>query len=351
MRKRPAGHTQTFVEFDTDMENAAILSDGQGSSEEITDKELKNRKAKEQMEKDVILYRDQIPGTTETISERRLSQSETEKPEKHIQNAQRLMSEICKRYLMGMLTEDDRRRRMTDCFCTYYLDYLKELNLRIQIDPARWAEFRDDFLKYKSDSIPHVLPGQSWMICSRGSKDKQNRSSNEASDQEKKDIIKLMDVFHVPIDYYEPVPEGVKCPDESRSAYKPDHWYVGREIWKDDGGLLRDDFRMGSTIELVDHYGLKARIQVNDKIDDDEGNHNDRDHYAGVGTVEGYTSLRPRVIDIYTYDNKIEYLCFKKDSDDFGHPIWGPYNEHVSKKQKIHDKIIEDNIEVYSRNP
>ena len=311
------------------------------------------REAGEQMEKELIQYKDRIPGviqqTTETIPVKESSQSESDKTERHILDAQRAMSKICRLYLMGMLSEDERQRRMQDCFRTYYLDYLHERNLQIKVDPARWAEFREAFLRHKGDSNLHDLSGQSWMIYSRNSKDRQVRSGDEATDQEKKDVIKLMDAFHVPIDYYEPVPEGVKCPDESPSAYKPDYWCVGWGIWGDDGGLLQDDFQLGSTIELIDHYGLKSRIQVNDKIDDDYVKMYGREHFAGIGTVEGYTGSRPRVIDIYTRNNKIDCLRFKKDADDNGHPIWEPYNRHMDKKQKILEKIITDNIKVYSK--
>ena len=313
------------------------------------------QKAGEQMEKELIEYKDQIPGvikdSDESATAGQTTQPGTDQTEKHIQDAQRAMRKICAHYRRGALSEGERQRRMTDCFCTYYLDYLIDRNLRIRIDPAQWPEFREAFLKYKSDSSRYGLPGQSWLIYSRNSADKGTRHGDEATEQEKKDVIRLMDAFHIPVDYYEPVPADVKCPDDSHSVYDPDHCYVGWGIWKDDGGLLREDFRLGSTIELTDHYGLKARIQVNDKIDDKQGKLNGGDHYAGVGTVEGYTGPRPRVIDIFTRNGRIDCLRFKKEADDAGHPIWEPYNEYTDKKQKIQDQILKDNIEAYSADP
>jgi hypothetical protein len=67
--------------------------------------------------------------------------------------------------------------------------------------------------------------------------------------------------------------------------------------------------------------------------------------------VEGYTGQRPRVIDIFTRNGKIDCLRFKKEADDAGHPIWEPYNEYTAKQQKIQDQILKDNIEAYSREP
>ena len=307
-----------------------------------------------QMEKELIQNRDRIPGAVITVPEDitaeeqipegyvSLSIDETEIQLEHIRNEKKAIREM---YQQGLLSEKERETRMQDCFRRGFPDFLEENGLQISIEPKQWAWARNAFWEYKTNHRTEDLLLCPWLIYNRRNMGKGAASGDEAAAPEKLSVLKLMDEFHVPIDYFQPPRKGMPVPDASPSANQPDYYFIGWKIWKDDGGLLRDNFQPGSTIELTDHYGLKARIQVNSATDrNSKALLLGMSDYQGIGTIEGYTSSRPREIEIYVRNKTIDCLYCKREADDFGYPLWDEYETYERKKQELYYRMIEENI-------
>ena len=158
-----------------------------------------------------------------------------------------------------------------------------------------------------------------------------------------------MNAFHVPAELYKPLPQGVKRPDSRADRTRPHDYWIGWDIWEDDGGLLQKDFRLGSTITLTDHYGLKSIIQVDRRADDGPGLVSCDLCYAGTGTIEGYTSSRQREIKIFIRHNRIYCLYCRRDSDDFGSDLWKEYDEFMQSANEVFSGITDAIIREFTR--
>ena len=311
------------------------------------------RSAQQQMEKELIQHRDEIPGNVfrnigsaegkDTPFEA-ISQSELES---HIADSERIIRKTCRTFRRGLLSEDERKIRIQDCFMNNYVNYLDSKNLKIRIAASDWAGFPEAIQNYRNSGRPDNLPACSWLHFIRSDTEHGIKGGDEASILDKMKVIRLMDVFHVPFEYYRPVPEGIVCPDCMTSRYA-NEYYVGWYIWEDDGGLTKDDFHLGDTITLTDRHGLKARIRVDRKIDKSIRHPESTADYVGTGTVEGYTSARPREIQIYVKDHKISCLYFRRDEDDFGFDLWKDYYEDRKTVDCLYDQIMDDLISAYS---
>lgn len=103
-------------------------------------------------------------------------------------------------------------------------------------------------------------------------------------------------------------------------------------------------------VTLIDHYSLKTILQIHQHTIESEKNRYHDFDYAGTGTIEGYTSARPRDMKIYLnkHKNQISGLKLFMDNDDYevyySYPLWEKYREFSAEVNKIQDKIIKDLI-------
>ena len=175
-----------------------------------------------QLEAELIRYRDQIAGNIrkriaaevpEILSgpdgPQRDRSSSMPDFDRHIRDMQKEKAGIRELYYKGKLSESEREERIRACFKKGFIDFLDDRNLQIRVSPARWADFQEAFGKSGKDGIS-PLSGMSWLVVGTG---------GEASVSDMRNVLKLMDVFHVPVGFFEPVPDGSPSPD-AYQAYR-----------------------------------------------------------------------------------------------------------------------------------
>ena len=128
-----------------------------------------------------------------------------------------------------------------------------------------------------------------------------------------------------------------------------------RQIRKRSGPRIRDVQRISrnkdTPVILTDHYGLKAHIKlVQDQKPDrlpvqTKGSAEHCTEYIGTGTIEGYTSDRPREIIItVSADDQIRCLFTEQDHDDRdafkSFPLWKDYHQIIRKLEQEEEDII-----------
>lgn len=145
----------------------------------------------------------------------------------------------------------------------------------------------------------------------------------------------LKDLFGIPSAYFAPLPAGAVRSD-AHAGHFPEQVCIGWSIWPDDGGLLKADFRLGETVTLTDHHGLHAVIRIDAR---------DGAAFLGTGTVEGYTTARPREIRIETDGQGVRALTFFTDENDRAayesFPLWREAVEHQRALTRILDSVLD----------
>ena len=199
---------------------------------------------------------------------------------------------ICGMYARGLLVEEEMRSRFSRLLLNDIPDFMDSKSLRLRVSARDWPVFLSAVSTWRSDGLEHHLRACSWLFFFRADENRGIRYGDEASVDDNLQVLRLLDACRIPVEYYRPVPEGIICPD-LHPAHFPGEYFVGFEIWNQDGGLSRGDCRIGETKTLVDHHGLKAVIRIEEHTPEAE---QDRCHdadYVGSGTIEGYTSSRP----------------------------------------------------------
>ena len=256
----------------------------------------------------------------------------------------------CSLYSRGLLAEEDRRFRIIDALNDGLWGFLRNKHLSLRIAAGDWPAFLNAVRAWRKDGDVRRLQVCSWLFFDRTDRDRNICCGDEASVHDKIRILTLLDACHVPIEYFRPVPDGIACPD-----YHPGHFpneiIIGYEIWEQDSGLAQGNYRIGETKTLIDHHGLKTVIQISLYTPESEQNRFHESDFEGTGTVEGYTSSRPRQIKVYLNrkKGKISFLKFLVENDDcLNFPLWQEYLEDRAGIHKLYEKIIEDLIADYT---
>ena len=146
---------------------------------------------------------------------------------------------------------------------------------------------------------------------------------------------------------FPPIPDGVISPDDHPGHF-PGDVVVGFNIWEDNGGLLNESFKLGDSITLTDHYGLKAQIQVTEQL---PRKCKGCTEFVGVGTMEGYTASEPKEIKIEVVNGRIYSLTFTQDSDDHAvfnsFPLWQEALKQRRRFSEQYEKAISDLIQYF----
>lgn len=272
-----------------------------------------------------------------------VSREETENIADEIRGAAK---RFCEMYARGLLREEDRGSRISEVLSDRINGFFDRKSLRLRVAAEDWPDFVSAVSRWKEDGSAEHLRTCPWLFYFRENEALGICYGDEAAVTDKIRILQLLEACRIPVEYYRPVPVGIVCPDEHPGHF-PNEYVIGFEIWEQDGGLVRGDFQPGKEITLVDHHGLKTVIRVEEHYTEAE---NDRRHdnadYAGTGTIEGYTTERPRKIRIYISrkSDRIFCLAFFKENDDYAmrFPLWEEYRRDRFEIRKIHEKIIRD---------
>jgi len=297
---------------------------------------------------------------------------------KKIELAYARMEDFVQAYRKGLLPPDDIITAFLRCVDEHFFQIYEKSTLSVGMiefrnrkihelvfpsDPpfrrtwqGMWTRFSDDYQLWKSGNRPCSTLGDAWLTF-RALQDLPDGYiyGDEASYKDKERFFRLMEAFLIPVEFFQPAPPETIF-DDTRPAHFPSTIIIGFGLWKDDGGLLSDDFQLGSTVELTDHYGLKTTVIITDYLGDYEEmkkrespfyrpedyaqlNNRNCSGYVGVGHIEGYTSTRDRKIEISLRDGKIiNYLYTTLENDDSearsNFPLWKEeraYNHRISR--------------------
>lgn len=156
----------------------------------------------------------------------------------------------------------------------------------------------------------------------------------------------LQDVFI----NFQTIPDGIIIPDDHQGHF-PNEVVIGWDIWENDGGLTKENFVFGDRVLLVDHYGLKAKIQVTEHLTFNRESRSDIE-FSGLGTVEGYTASEPKKIHIVVHNEQIHSLSFIMDQEDVSvfnsFPLWQKALEYRHKFSEQRKKVISDLMHYFS---
>lgn len=156
----------------------------------------------------------------------------------------------------------------------------------------------------------------------------------------------LQDVFI----NFQTIPDGIIIPDDHQGHF-PNEVVIGWDIWENDGGLTKENFVFGDRVLLVDHYGLKAKIQVTEHLTFNRESRSDIE-FSGLGTVEGYTASEPKKIHIVVHNEQIHSLSFIMDQEDVSvfnsFPLWQKVLEYRRKFSEERKKVISDLMHHFS---
>lgn len=258
----------------------------------------------------------------------------------HIENQYSEFRSVCKKlHRRGMMTEDNVRGEFINGFKSGFLDYIRDKGFRLSINAAGWTRFLEDYQLWDKGELPASTSGKAWL----------RYENSEATPLDRRFFFELMAAFNVPMNYFEPLRDGAYH-DDYRLGHFPGEMIIGHNIWEDDGGLLSDDFRLGSTINLTDHYGLKSIITVNEFVPRKTLGENDEwviryEYYEGYGTIEGYTKPEGSCLELYTWYGKLNSIGFYPDEEDWkahnSFPLWKEQIEHEEKWRRIYDNTID----------
>lgn len=275
----------------------------------------------------------------------------------NISESHRKLREICGYYKKGFISRDEALRGIAQVIQTGYYDFLGKHALSTRLRPQNqetWKRFCEDFQSWKSGQEPCSRAGSPWLKYDRDLDPEGPRKRAEASGADRTRFFELMEAFHIPVEFYRPVPEGTIYPDGYILHYD-EKLTVGFELWENNGGLLSEGFRLGDTITLTDRFGLKSVIKVTEHLTSFEEQKKRRifADYIGIGTIEGYTTSRERQIEISVRGGKVISLSARVDEDDMKlfheFPLWQEAHEHTRKREEIWNGMLEELLQFFQR--
>lgn len=250
----------------------------------------------------------------------------------NIESSYNNFRKICRHFQGGLLIESEVQSCFMHEFNNGFYKFLAEKCVFFHFDSESYSRFLDDFECWQSGRQLSSIIEKPWLYYASAS----SRFECEASDSDRISFFELMKAFRVPPHYFRPIPDGIIVPDDHPGHF-PSDTVVGYYIWEDDGGLLNENFKLGDRIILTDHYGLKAQIQVTERL---------THGFAGFGSIEGYTSSAPKKINIEIHDGRICRLLFTGDRDDYdafnSFPLWQDALEYRHMAIESKENVISD---------
>ena len=266
-----------------------------------------------------------------------------------IQEIQTETGRYCRMFSRGLLRENDLFGKVSDTLIRVIPAFLERNHLRLRIASRDWPAFLDAVIAWRKDGDVRHLRACSWLTFFSSDEERGILFGEEASAFDKGRLLTLFDALHIPVEYYRPVPEGINCPDEYPGHFSSEY-FIGDNIWEEDGGLGQGNFTVGETKTLIDHYGLKTVIRIEQHIPESGKSPRCGFDFVGSGTIEGYTSARSREIKVYILKGRVSCLQFFKGNDDMEirFPLWEDYRKDRLKTHQIHEQIIMDLIKEHN---
>ena len=247
----------------------------------------------------------------------------------HIEKSYSYFRAACKKYRSGFLTEDELRRHFQWELQEGFFDYLSSKKVRTEFSDASWSRFLKDYDLWKAGKQPCSLLGSPWLVYD---------DSEEVSVLDKNSFFRLMDAYCILPSYFKPIPDSCIRPKHQLKMYGTGMTGTVRFDLADDGGMYSCDSPIGKTFTLTDEYGLRAIILIERTGKKDEIHNLMDPQYVGRGTIEGYTSSRPREIFISEREGNTVWFWIHVGNDDYDvlhhFPLWEHYNEYVADWQK-----------------
>ncbi len=162
--------------------------------------------------------------------------------------------------------------------------------------------------------------------------------SEEAGVLDKNRFFKLMEAYCVPLLYFKPIPDSCIRPKDRFKMYGTGMAGTVRFDIVDDGGLYSCDSPIGKEFTLTDESGLSAVILIERTGKKDEIHNLMDPQYVGRGTIEGYTSSRPREMFISERRDNAVWFWIHVGNDDYDvlhhFPLWDSYNAYMADLQE-----------------
>ncbi len=266
--------------------------------------------------------------------------------DENIRLADRQMDRICSAFSKGFLSEEALTENVKEVFRQNFTAFLTDRCLRIRIAERDWDRVFMELQAWREDCLDEHLRVCSWLTF--GTDSGLFKAGEEASLTDKKRVLTLMEYFHLPIGCFRPVPKGIITPD-IHPAHFPSEYVLGYRIWGDSGELSPDDLKPGHTVTLTDHHGLKTQLQIDSPLLRDEFDRKGFMICTGTGTIEGYTTDRPREIRMTLRDGVVDYLQFFKGTDDhrLDFPLWRAYREDRAAVSALYDDAVRAVIDAH----
>ena len=253
----------------------------------------------------------------------------------HIEKQYNEFRSICRNSHRGFFTKKEVEQRFVSIFNNAFFKFIEDKGFILAINTAGWVRFTEDCQLWTKGKLPASTNGEAWLLS----------ENSEATSLDRWFFFELMAAFNVSVNYIEPLREGAYH-DDYRFGHHPGEMIIGTDIWKDDGGLLSDNFHPGSTVNLTDHYGLKAVISIEEYIPCKkyDGLVSSNAYYKGHGSIEGYTKPAGSYMKLYLSDGNLSYIDFFPDKEDRkahnSFPLWEEQIKHEEQQRKIYDETI-----------
>lgn len=259
-------------------------------------------------------------------------------------------------YKRGCLDYNSYYTKMFNIILEYYFRFLSDIGLKNVSCPKSWERLLEDYALWSEGKEPDSTIGQPWLIDKRSTdearKSKEvSKTTNveiEASIKDKSQFFKLMEKYHIPIDFYTPIPEDIIAPYLNwMHTYSDNSLYQIIFYCIDDGGLLEEENPVGKTYTLINKLGLKAVLTITEvrKIQK-EDSRSLYGKYLSTGYVEGYTAIEREYPEVgIEIDKDGSILAFhtyldRKDMSVFNnYPLWQNYLAWTSAWQYYFEKF------------
>ena len=250
---------------------------------------------------------------------------------------------ICRSYQRGRMSHDELHSFLSNEVNNGFWHFLFRYDVHPHIAAENWPDFMNDYHLWSEGELPTTGNPLPWFRF--------YLDGSDASALDKATFFHLMQEFCLSPEFFQPLAESYAKPDLLPGHFQVDYIVGMGHIWEDDGGLLSDYFKLGNTIILTDHYGLKSEIKVTERVPEEDIRR--RGNYVGYGYIEGYTSKeKPREIHISIDNGKIYALSFSLDLGEeleiYHLPIWDEWNKWREKREKCFQATVDQIEEKYS---
>ena len=258
----------------------------------------------------------------------------------------------------GYFTEEEFFRVMLNSFHEGFWGLLRDRRMVLHLKDANFPRFSEDCRAFAGGGEPRAPEAEPWLYCG------EVRPGREASAEDVKQVLALMNAFRLPPGFFEPLPEDVPAPDRVHV-----HQWHDAEAYgilfrcADDGGLSAEAEPVGKTFRLADERGLKAVVTVREdrRTGDRAGMDFDeivRDSKHGPvvlladllaeGTIEGYTAIAgresPEILIRFGSDNRPDRLAYYELPEDRrafeAFPLWQEYFRLSQERERRQRDVL-----------